>query len=133
MNPQPPFDIALAHQWFSADCFNRTWGLLDKAERTPEEDEQMISLAHASIAHWREREDCANQNLSIGYWQLSRIHAVLGRAENAKHYGQLCLSVSTEEPPFFLGYAHEALARAAKVAGDQSAFESHLRKALADF
>ena len=75
---KPQFEPAAAHRWFSADCFNRVWALLEKAGRTPAEDERMISLCHASLAHWRERMDCTTRNLSIGYWQLSRVYAVLG-------------------------------------------------------
>lgn len=55
------------HKKLSADCFNRTWELLDKKERTKEDDGRMTSLAHASLAHWRMREDCTDRNLSIGY------------------------------------------------------------------
>lgn len=129
MSEAPPFDLARAHRWFSADCFNRVWTLLEKPDRTPEDNERMISLAHASLAHWRERTDCTAHNLSIGYWQVSRVYAVLGQAENARHYGQLCLELSVGEAPFYLGYAHEALARAEKLAGNAAAARHHLAEA----
>ncbi|MFM8470231.1 MAG: hypothetical protein ACKODH_09715 [Limisphaerales bacterium] len=129
MNQPPPFDLALAHRWFSSDCFNRVWSLLDKSDRTPDESEAMTSLAHASLAHWRARADCTAQNLSIGYWQLSRVYAVLGQADNARRYGRLCLAVSSSEPPFYLGYAHESLARAERLAGNAAAAAEHLREA----
>ncbi len=124
------------HRRLSADCFNRTWELLEKENRTVEEDERMLSLAHASLAHWRMREDCTDHHLGIGYWQISRVYAVLGDGGNAKRYGALCLAVSQakppfrqQEPPFFLGYAHEALARAALVQEDRTAFDRHLAAA----
>jgi hypothetical protein len=129
MSQSPPFDLARAHRWFSAECFNRVWALLDKADRTPDECERMISLAHASLAHWRERADCAPGKLSIGYWQVARVYAVLGQADNARRYGRLCLEASAAETPFLLGYAHEALARAEKLAGNASAALSHLAEA----
>lgn len=125
----PQFDLARAHRWFSADCFNHVWALLEKPDRTADECERMVSLAHASLAHWRERADCTAQNLSIGYWQVSRVYAVLGQAENARRYGELCLAASAGEPPFYLGYAHEALARAAKLAGNAASAAEHLAKA----
>lgn len=129
MKQSPPFDLATAHRWFSADCFNRVWALLEKPDRTAEESERMISLAHASLAHWRERTDCTARNLSVGCWQVSRVYAVLRQPENARRYGQLCLELSTGEEPFYLGYAHEALARAGKLSGDASAAH-HLAEAL---
>ena len=50
----------------------------------------------------------------LAYWQVSRIYALLGQADNARRYGELCLEVSQEPgvQPFYLAYAHEALARA---------------------
>lgn len=129
MPATPPFDAAAAHRWFAADYFNRTWDLLDMPERTSEDNERMISLCHASLAHWRERADCQPRNLSIGYWQLSRVLATLGKGEDAGHYGRLCLGVSAAEPPFYLGYAHEALARAATVTADHATAREHLDKA----
>jgi hypothetical protein len=129
MSGTPPFDSTAAHRWFAAEYFNRTWDLLDKPDRTPEEDERMVSFCHASIAHWQDGADCQPRNLSIGYWQLSRVLATLGQGQNAGHYGRLCLAASTAEPPFYLGYAYEALARAAAVSGDHAAAREHLDKA----
>ncbi len=129
MSESPTFDLARAHRWFSADGFNRVWSLLEKPDRTSEDNECMISLAHASLAHWRERTDCSARSLSIGYWQVSRVYSVLGQAENAHHYGQLCLALSSGEAPFYLGYAHEALARAEKLAGNAAAARHHLAEA----
>ncbi|MDB5335251.1 MAG: hypothetical protein JWN70_870 [Planctomycetaceae bacterium] len=126
---QPTFDIAAAHKYFSAGCFNSAWTLIDKAERTADENEQMLALAHASVWHWRERDDCQPRNLSIGYWQLSRVYALIRHGERAAHYGTLCLAVSADEPPFFLAYAHEALARAAALVGDVTVMSEHLAQA----
>lgn len=119
------FDISNASRHFAADCFNRTWALLDKSGRTSAEDEAMVSLAHASLAHWRDREDCTPSNLSVGYWLASRVYATLGRASEAKHYGELSLAHAAGGPPFYVAYAHEALARAAVAAGDKSRAETH--------
>lgn len=122
-------DLAAAHRFFSADCFNRTWDLLDLERRTPEQDEQLLLLAHASLWHWTQREDLTSRTHSIGLWMLSRVHAVLGRGEEAVRQAAACLSVSAEEPPFYLAYAHEAMARAAAVAGDVDAKSRHLESA----
>jgi hypothetical protein len=109
----PHFDVQEAHQHFSKDCFNRAWGLIDKSERTPEENEQMAQLALASLWHWSQRADCTDKNLSVGYWQASRIYSLLGEGANAQKYGYLCLAKTPQDDPFLLGYAQEALARAA--------------------
>lgn len=129
MSQTPPFDEAAAHRYFSAACFNRTWELLDKPDRTPEDNELLIASALASLWHWRQRPDCTPRNWSVGYWQISRVYAVLGQAQNAWRYAELCLRASEGETPFYLGYAYEALARAAKLAEDGELARQYLRHA----
>jgi len=125
----PEFDTAKAHRYFAVTCFNKTWDLIDKSDRTAEENEEMIRLTHASIWHWTQREDCKSTNLSIGYWQASRVYALAGRIEDARRYGELCLKHSHQEVPFYLGYAYEALARAEKLAGNKELAAKHLAEA----
>ena len=122
----PNFDTAAAHRFFAANCFNAVWELLDKPDRTDEDDEQMIALAHASVWHWTQREDRLPRNLSVGYWQLSRVYSILGHGERARHYGNLSLAASRDEEPFYQGYAHESLARAASVLGEDAVLREHL-------
>ena len=131
MAKAPDFDVAAAHKYFSAECFNQAWDLIDKTDRTPEENETMIGLSIASTWHWTQRADCAPANLSVGYWQTSRIYALLGQADNARHYGQLSLGAlqGDDVPPFYRGYAYEALARAESVAGNKTKMEAFLAEA----
>ncbi len=130
MSDTTDFDLNTAHRFFAADCFNRAWDLMEKRHRTPEDGRLLVALTHASIYHWLQRPDCKSRNLSIGYWQASRAQALLGNAAEAKRLGEVCLSFSTGLAPFLVGYAHEALARAALVAGDLAALEAHTRLAL---
>ena len=131
MAKKPEFDVEAAHKYFSATCFNKAWELINKNDRTAEEDEQMIRLSLSSTWHWTQRDDCTDQNMSIGYWQTSRIYSILGQASNAKRYAELCLGVSQgdEMQPFTLGYAYEALARAEMVAGNQEKVEEYFQEA----
>lgn len=125
--------IQRSHQFFSADCFNRVWGLLDKKDRSDEDDRLMRETAHASLFHWLNREDVQPTNVSVGLWQLSRVYAVLDRPAEARQYAEECVSVSEEAklPPFYLGYGYEAAARAARVAGDSADQECYRKEALA--
>ncbi len=117
---EPDFDLTAAHRWFSVDCFNRAWEYINKKDRTPEEDEEMIRLSLASTWHWTQRPDCTNVNRAISLWQNSRVYVLAGQIENARRYGQMCLEASqiADVPPFYLGYAYEALARAENQGGD---------------
>ncbi len=131
MSEGPGLDLQAAHRYFSAACFNQAWDLIDKAERTPGEDERMLQLSLASTWHWTQRSDCAPSNLSVGYWQTSRIYAILGQADNARRYGLMSLDACQHEGvlPFYLGYAYEALARAEMVAGDREKMMGYLAQA----
>ena len=110
----PAFDVAMAHKFFSANCFNEAWELMQKRERTQHDDEQMLLLAYASMWHWTQRPHCTPTKKSIGYWQLSRINTILGRADESRRYALLSLEHTSEEEPFFVGYAYEALARSSR-------------------
>lgn len=131
MAKKPDFDIQAAHKYFSAECFNRAWDFIDKPIRKKNEDEMMLQLSLASLWHWTQRKDSTSTNLSIGYWQVSRVYALRRQAEDARHYGELCLEVSQGEDvrAFYLGYAYEALARAEMVAGNEDKMEKHLIQA----
>ena len=118
------------HKFFSVYCFNTAWELMEKKDRSAEEDEEMVLLSHASIWHWTRRDDCEDANRSIGCWQASRIHAMLGRAEGAKHYARLALRYSSEQTPFLLAYANEAMARAEKVAGNRNEMAKYHAEAV---
>lgn len=126
LNPPTAFDEVSGHRFFAANGFNRTWELIDKPNRTPADDEQMLLRAYASLWHWTQRADCKPQNLSIGYWLVSRVHALLNQPEPARQFGELSLQQATDQPPFYIGYAHEALARAAAIAGDADRRTYHL-------
>ena len=119
------------HAQFSVDCFNETWSLLEKNDRTPDEDRLMREMAHASLFHWLKRDDCTPQNISIGLWQISRVHAVLGNGAQASHYAAdgVTISTTSQLPAFCQAYAYEAVARAALLVGDQDRFQEALERA----
>lgn len=121
-----PIDLSVAHRALSARCFMETWDLIRKVGRTGADDELMIETCLASLWHWRQRPDCTQRNLSIGYWQASRVYALVGQAENALRYGQLCLEAAEGGEPYYSGYGHEAIARAAKVAGYDELAAEHV-------
>jgi hypothetical protein len=133
--PKPPdFDLKSAHRFFAADCFNRAWDLIEKPDRTPDDDRQMVALSQASIFHWRCRPDVTDRNLSVGHWQVSRVYALLGQAVEARRNAEISLGYAKALKPFVLGYAYEALARAALLAGDRAEARTFLdtAQALAD-
>jgi hypothetical protein len=124
-----PAEISAAHRFFAADCFNRTWELLEMPARSQDQDEEMLLLALSSLWHWRHREDVTPQNLSVGLWLVSRVYSLLGNAENALTFAERCREQSTNTGPFYLGFAYESLARAEFAARNLSTASSYLERA----
>lgn len=114
-----PFDETAGHRHFSAAAFNAAWEVIDDADRTEADIGDMIDAAHASRWHWRQREDLRPINVALSAWQLARAYAIDGDANRARTHAQESLDVCVAGSlgPFLEGYAHEALARAAAVAG----------------
>ena len=66
------------HRKFAVELFNLTWSLLDKKDRTREDDERMVHAAYASRFHWRARpaypEKCiALKNKPIRRGRMKRL------------------------------------------------------------
>ncbi len=130
---EPTFDAQTAHRYFAATCFNQAWTSIEKRDRTPEENLSMISASHASYWHWLQYEEHTPHNLSIAYWQLSRVYAITNQSIPALGYATLCLEVSQKNQlgPFCIAYAYEALARSAFVANkpdDVAIYLKHAKK-----
>ena len=113
---------AETHKRLGIDLFNRTWTLMEKEGRTPDEDDEMLHCTHASAYHWLHAGTAANR--ARGEWQCSRVNAILGRPEAALAHAHRCLELVESAPEvmeeFDLPAAYEALARAHLVAGDLS-------------
>ena len=118
-------------QRLAARLFNRVWELLDQADRTVEDDDEMLHAAHASRYHWGQVGEPVHA--ARGEWQCSRVYATLGRAEPALYHGRRCLELTEKHglSPFDLGCAHEAIARAARLAGIDHQAEKHAALATA--
>ena len=121
----PPVSPAMEES-LAKQLFNFVWSLLDKSSRTPDEDFAMLHAAHASRHHWGRVGEPVH--LARGEWQIARVYAVLGRGEPACVHAQRCLELceAHDLSTFDHGAAHEALARAAAVAGDWVTARRHL-------
>lgn len=131
MNPETNV-VTYTHKQLAVNCFNKVWDILDKKERTDLEIEEMIHLCHTSFWHWTQVENHTKQNLSIGYWQLSRVYSLAGNGEEALKYANRCITVSEEADlaPFFIAYAYESKAKAHKLLSQQSLLEKALELAI---
>ncbi len=131
-HPMPDTDYRVDDERrLAAALFNATWTLMEKEDRTRDEDDAMLHMAHASRHHWGQIGTPAN--LGRGEWQCSRVYAVLGRAEPCLHHAQRCLDICQENGivDWDLAFAYEALARGHAVAGDMEQARAFTDQALA--
>ena len=108
------------HRALGVALYNHVWTLLENADRTPAETDEMIHAAHASRLHWSRAEGSEPVNLARGEWQCSRVYAVLGRGEPALWHARRCLAINeaSGSADWDIASAYEAMARASAVDGD---------------
>lgn len=106
------------HRNQAVDNFNAVWDLLDKKERSKEEDLLMIHRAHASRFHWNEIGTPVN--MARGEWQISRVYSTLKMPSSALYHAERSLEFCEKNQigDFDLAFAYEAMARAYMVSGD---------------
>ena len=103
------------------DFFNGVWKLLAVEERTDEQDDEVVHMAHASVLHWMRAGGTAAQR-ARGEWQCARVYSELGRPEPALHHARRCLAIVRGTPAEMEDFdepaALEGLARAELCAGN---------------
>lgn len=119
--PVPPIEDA-AGEWHRAqgiECNNSTWEMIE-AERTPDNDEEMLRRAYASTYHWARAVRRGPANDARGAWLLAKVQLLVGQPELSLRYADRCMAVCQEHglADFDLAYAHEARACALKALGD---------------
>jgi tetratricopeptide (TPR) repeat protein len=120
-----------AHRHFAAQLNGEVWRLLEKSDRTPTENEQMIHTAHASLCHWLKVGIGVHHQR--GTWMLARVYSEVGIAEAALRYAQRCHELTEEHAElmedFDRAYTLESLARANALAGNREKALEYFKKA----
>jgi DNA-binding transcriptional MerR regulator len=124
------------HHRLGKDLFNHTWTLIEKADRTPAEADEMLYAVHASAWHWS-RAGGTLANAARGEWQISRVYSTLGWGDPAVRHARRCLELAEAAAKagvaddWDVPAALEGLARAHAVAGDRAAAEATRARARA--
>jgi hypothetical protein len=108
------------HKKFAVDCFNLVWSLVEKKDRTREEDDKIIHAAHASRFHWGEIGTPVN--IKRGEWHIPRMYTVADKPQSALYHAKRCLEICKENNigDWDIAFAYEAMARACAVAGQKT-------------
>ena len=117
------------HRKFAVDLFNLVWSLLDKKDRSKDDDDRMIHAVHASRFHWGEIG--TPLHFERGEWQISRVYSVLKRSEPALYHATRCVEICRENDigDFDIAFAYEAMATAHAIAGDKTECKKYLQLA----
>lgn len=117
------------HKKFAVDCFNLVWTLMDKKDRTKDEDDRMVHAAHCSRFHWGETGTPVE--FERGEWQISRVYTVVKRPESALYHAERCLKICQENNigDWDIAFAYEAMARAYATAGQRAECKKYIELA----
>ena len=105
-----------------AFLFNHVWDLMEKKNRTREEDAEMIRDVHAMRFHWGEAG--TPKNFAVSEWQIARVYSLLGMPEPAIYHAKRSLAYvkagHRDFEDFHLPSSYEGLARAYAAGGDRT-------------
>lgn len=113
----------------AVDSFNATWDLIDKEEKTAEDQVKMIELAHKSLHYWIQAGGTI-LNIVRGEWMISHVYSILGKGEAALYHAKTCYeqTLDNEIGDFDLVFASEAMANAYKVLGENELKDKYLEE-----
>lgn len=114
----------------AVDCFNGTWDLIDKPDRSHQDDLRMIHMAHASRHHWEQAGTALEY--TRGEWLVSRVYSLLGMGESALFHAREALDLCLDNGigDFDLSFGYEAMARAHSLLGNRDDRAHFLEKAM---
>ncbi|OLB72025.1 hypothetical protein AUI06_02245 [archaeon 13_2_20CM_2_52_21] len=116
------------HRKVAAECFNRTWDYLKQKNRSLDDDQMMLNLAHASRYHWSLIGK--PWNFTAGDWQISRVYAALNQSDLALGFAKKALETSQKHNlSEGLIFAYEGMARAHAVAREYPLAREFVSKA----
>ncbi|HYE77264.1 MAG TPA: hypothetical protein VEI97_04685 [bacterium] len=129
--------IPQAHKWFAVECNNGTWDLIEKADRTPDEDLRLVHMAHAAKYHWSQVPTATVENEIRADNTISRAYSAIGEGGAAKYYAQRCIDNCHAHGigDWDLASAYGAMAYACQAAGNsvaQGEWTTKAKEACAD-
>lgn len=119
------------HESVAADLFNRCWELIDQEHRTGDEEIEMLLSAMTSRWHWSQVG--GPPEIATGDWQVAHAAALAGFADLSLAFASRNLTTAETErwTGWRLASAHEGMARACAVSGDEADRQRHLDAAYA--
>ena len=119
------------NHYMGIEMNNQTWSLLDKKDRSEQDDIRMINYAKASLFHWSKSDKHTIVNKQRGKWLISHVYVILGKSDEALSYAKETLKITKDNnlKDFDLAYAYESMARAYLIANNQNESKEWYKKA----
>jgi hypothetical protein len=126
-----PAEVDEWHRRFGAALFNRTWELIDAADRSDDHNAEMLLTAAASRWHWGRVG--GPEETASGDWQVAHVASLIGYSDLAVAFAHRNVSTALAEgwDGWRLASAHEGMARALAAAGDATGRAEHITLARA--
>ncbi len=107
-----------AHQYFAIETFNGAWELIEKPDRSDDDNATMLERAFASRWHWGFVG--GPEQLATGDWQIAHVASLLGYGWMAQFYARRAFDTCEREGwgDWQRASMLEGMARAAAAAGD---------------
>ena len=98
--------------------FDEAWELIDKQNRSKEEDLLALGKAYASLLNWKSAGGPTEE--ARGEWLISRIYSLLNMGEAAVIHGLNSVNICNlhDIGDFDLAFAYEAVTRGYGIIGD---------------
>ena len=123
------------HHYMGIELNMQTFELLDKKDRSEQDNIRMINFAKASLYHWRKSDKYEVVNEQRGQWLISHVYAKLNKSDEALSYAKETLKITEENKKkmkdFDLAYAYESMARAYSISENKDESEKWYKKAKA--
>ncbi|MBN2464864.1 hypothetical protein JXD38_04490 [candidate division WOR-3 bacterium] len=119
MTEEKRYTEAELHKKLAIDTFNETWNYIDKKDRTPEDDAEMLHLIHASRYHWGKVGTALE--FARGDQMLSKVYATLKQPELALRFAESCLALCQRNgiADFDIAFAYASMSEAHLLAGSK--------------
>jgi hypothetical protein len=119
------------HREIGVDRFNATWDLIDKQDRSADDDVELLLSAMTSRWHWGRVG--GPEEISTGDWQVAHAASLVGLGDLALLFARRNLATAEAQgwSGWRLASAHEGVARACAVGGDRTGRDEHVAAAEA--
>jgi hypothetical protein len=110
----------------AVELFNATWALIDRSDRTPDDDVEMLLSAMTSRWHWARAG--GREEVATGDWQVAHAASLLGLGDLALLFAERNLRAAEALgwTGWRLASAHEGMARAFAACGDADGRAHHV-------